>query len=285
MQVAIDTSTDTASLAIVQDSEVLAELTWRCGQNHTTQLLPHLTHLLNQIKLSLQSTTGIIVARGPGSFNGLRVGISTAKGLAFSLGIPIVGISSLEAEAYQHAETGLPICPIFNAGRGEIATAIYQKKRNKWRQLIAEHIITVETLRSQITTKTMFCKTMSTLLEAGVSVVQTLDILVNMTKNDRIKQSILQVKERIVEGSDIAQALSASGFFPSVVSKMVQVGEESGSLPAVLDKTGDYYEKKVDSAINALMGFLEPIMIVVVGSIVLVIILALYLPIFSMSSM
>jgi len=157
MQLAIDTSTDTASLAIVQDSEVLAELTWRCGQNHTTQLLPHLAHLLNQTKLSLQSTTGIIVARGPGSFNGLRVGISTAKGLAFSLGIPIVGISSLEVEAYQHAETNLPICPIFNAGRGEIATAIYQTKHNEWRQLIAEHITTVETLCSQITTKTIFC--------------------------------------------------------------------------------------------------------------------------------
>jgi len=157
MQLAIDTSTDTASLALVQDNEVLAELTWRCGQNHTTQLLTHLAHLLNQTKLNLQSADGIIIARGPGSFNGLRVGISTAKGLALSLGIPIVGISSLEAEAYQHAETGLPICPIFNAGREEIATAIYQKKHNEWRQLTAEHITTVETLCSQITTKTIFC--------------------------------------------------------------------------------------------------------------------------------
>jgi len=109
MQLAIDTSTDTASLALVQDSEVLAELTWRCGQNHTTQLLPHLSHLLNQVNLSLQSASCIIVARGPGSYNGLRVGISTAKGLAFSLGIPIIGISTLEAEAYQHAEIGLPV--------------------------------------------------------------------------------------------------------------------------------------------------------------------------------
>jgi tRNA threonylcarbamoyl adenosine modification protein YeaZ len=157
MQLAIDTSTDTASLALVQDGEVLAELTWRCGQNHTTQLLPRLAHLLNQSRLSLQSTTGIIVARGPGSFNGLRVGISTAKGLAFSLGIPIVGISTLEVAAYQHAETGLPICPILNAGREEIATAIYQKKQNEWRQLVSEHITTVDALCSQITTKTIFC--------------------------------------------------------------------------------------------------------------------------------
>jgi len=157
MQLAIDTSTDTASIALVQDSEVLAELTWRSGQNHTVDLLPHLAHLLNQAKLNLQSTSGIIVARGPGSFNGLRVGISTAKGLAFSLGIPIVGIGTLAVEAYQHAETGLPICPIFNAGRGEIATAMYQMQGSDWRRLATEHITTVEALCSQITTKTIFC--------------------------------------------------------------------------------------------------------------------------------
>jgi len=157
MELAIDTSTDTASLALIQDSQVLAELTWRSGQNHSTQLLPNLNHLLNQSKLHLQSLTGIIVARGPGSFNGLRVGISTAKGLAFSLGIPIVGICSLEAEAYQYAEIGLPVCPIFNAGRGEIATALYQKKRNEWYQLALEHITTVDALCSQTTTKTVFC--------------------------------------------------------------------------------------------------------------------------------
>ncbi|MFC2016382.1 tRNA (adenosine(37)-N6)-threonylcarbamoyltransferase complex dimerization subunit type 1 TsaB [Chloroflexota bacterium] len=157
MQIAIDTSTDTASLALIQDGEVLAELTWRCGQNHTTQLLPHLSHLLNQTKLSLQSASCIIVAKGPGSYNGLRVGISTAKGLAFSLGIPIIGISTLEVEAYQHAGRGLPIYPIFNAGRGEIATAMYQKRGNKWCQLTAEHITTVDALCSQIVAKTIFC--------------------------------------------------------------------------------------------------------------------------------
>jgi len=157
MQLAIDTSTNTVSLALVRDSEILTELTWRCGQNHTVELLPQLTHLLNQTRVNLQSTTGIIVAKGPGSFNGLRVGISTAKGLALSLGIPMIGVSTLEVAAYQHAETGLPVCPIFNAGRGEIAAALYQKKGNKWCQLTPEHITTVDTLCSQITTKTIFC--------------------------------------------------------------------------------------------------------------------------------
>jgi len=157
MQVAIDTSTDTASLALVQDGQVLTELTWRCGQNHSTQLLPHLFHLLKQTESSLQSANCVIVARGPGSYNGLRVGISTAKGLAFGLGIPIIGVSTLETEAYQHADRGLPICPLFNAGRGEITTAMYQKKGNKWCQLTAEHITTIDALCSQINSKTIFC--------------------------------------------------------------------------------------------------------------------------------
>ncbi len=157
MHLAIDTSTDTASVAIVRDSELLAELTWRSGQNHSVELLPHLSNLLNQVGLDIQSASGIIVAKGPGSFNGLRVGVSTAKGLAFSLGIPIVGISTLEVAAYPYAETGLPICPISNAGRVEIATAMYQKQGERWRQLSTEQITTVETLCSRITTPTIFC--------------------------------------------------------------------------------------------------------------------------------
>lgn len=157
MQLAIDTSTNTASLAIVSDDEVLAELSWRCGQNHSVELMPRLAQLLEQSRLELKALGGIIVARGPGSFNGLRVGVSTAKGLAFSLGVPIVGISTLEAAAFAHAETGLPICPILSAGRGEIATAIYQQKGGQWRQLITYHITTVDSLCSQITTKTIFC--------------------------------------------------------------------------------------------------------------------------------
>lgn len=157
MQLAIDTSTDTASLALVEDSVILVEITWRCGQNHTIQLLPHLTQLLEQSKVALESATAIIVARGPGSFNGLRVGISTAKGLALSLGIPIVGIGTLEVEAYPHAETGLPICAISNAGRGEIAAAFYQMEGEEWHRHTAEHITTVDALCSETTTRTLFC--------------------------------------------------------------------------------------------------------------------------------
>ena len=114
MQLAIDTSTDNTSLALVDEETVLFELTWRSRQNHTVELLPHLDYLLKQHHLDIKSISAVIVALGPGSFNGLRVGISTAKGLAMSLDIPLIGISTLSAEAYPQAVTGLPICPIFN---------------------------------------------------------------------------------------------------------------------------------------------------------------------------
>ena len=157
MYLAIDTSTETASLAIIQENRVLAELTWHCQQNHSVELMPNINRLLEQSGASLKALSGVIVARGPGSFNGLRVGVSTAKSLAFSLGVPLAGISTLEAAAYQYAEVGFPVCPIFNAGRGEIAAAICQRKDNLWHQVIAEHITTVDKLCSQITTKTIFC--------------------------------------------------------------------------------------------------------------------------------
>ncbi len=157
MLLTIDTSTDSASLALVQDSKTLAEATWRCGQNHSVELLPRLSQLLNETETELKAIDCILVAKGPGSFNGLRVGLSTAKGLAFSLDIPIIGISSLELEACQHAESDLPIGPIFNARRGEIATALYQNKDNKWQQLTPEHITTIEALDSEIKGKTLFC--------------------------------------------------------------------------------------------------------------------------------
>jgi type IV pilus assembly protein PilC len=129
-----------------------------------------------------------------------------------------------------------------------------------------------------------FCKTMGTLLAAGVSVLEVFDILATMTKNDVIKDAIVRSREYIVQGANVSLGLATAGFFPNMVVKMIQVGEESGSLPQVLERTSDYYERKVDSSINTILGLLEPIMIVTVGGIVLVVILAMYLPIFSMSA-
>ncbi|UCG47789.1 MAG: type II secretion system F family protein [Phycisphaerales bacterium] len=130
-----------------------------------------------------------------------------------------------------------------------------------------------------------FCRTMSTLLAAGVSVLEALDILSTMSKNDVIRAAVVKTRNHIVEGSNISLSMTAIGFFPNLVVKMTQVGEESGSLPVVLNRTSMYYERRVDATITTLMSMLEPIMIVAVGAIVAVVVLALYLPIFTMSDM
>jgi len=157
MELAIDTSTETASIALSSEGVVVAELTWNVGQNHTAELMPNLIYLLHQTKSDLKDMNGLIVAKGPGSFNGLRVGMSVAKGLAFALSAPLVGISTLEVEAWPHAATALPICPILNAGRGEIATALFQIRRGKWRRLLEEHITTLDSLLIEIKGRTILC--------------------------------------------------------------------------------------------------------------------------------
>jgi len=157
MELAIDTSTAIASLALSVKGEVQAELTWHAGRSHTTELMPTIVHLLHLAKVEIKDMEGIIVAKGPGSFTGVRVGVSTAKGLCFALGVPLVGISTLEVEAFAHAATSLPVCPILGAGRGEIAAALFQMRGEKWARLIAEHITNIDDLCAEFKDRTIFC--------------------------------------------------------------------------------------------------------------------------------
>lgn len=142
MLLAIDTSTAIASIALFgqvaggDQPGVLAEHTWRAGQHHTTQLLPQVERLLADAGIAPPDLTAIGVALGPGSFNGIRVGMATAKLLATSLDLPLVGASTLEATAFAQREAvalatlaaGRPayIRPLEDAGRGQIATALYR---------------------------------------------------------------------------------------------------------------------------------------------------------------
>lgn len=157
MELSIDTSSSIASLALSRDESVLAELTWRCGQNHSVELIPSIDKLMDMVKVERSSLTGVIVAKGPGSFNGLRVGIATAKGLAYALNIPVVGISTLEVEAFPHLTAGLPVCPVHNAGRGEIAVALFQQQGDRRIRLREEQITTINELAERISQTTIFC--------------------------------------------------------------------------------------------------------------------------------
>jgi type IV pilus assembly protein PilC len=128
----------------------------------------------------------------------------------------------------------------------------------------------------------MFCKTLGTLIGAGVSLLDAFSILADMTNNELLRRGVLETREKMVEGKNISQSMEEVGLFPGVAIKMAQIGENSGSLSSVMEKTSEYYEKKVDTLVSLMLGMLEPILIITVGGIVLVVILAMYLPIFSM---
>ncbi|MGQ9545638.1 MAG: tRNA (adenosine(37)-N6)-threonylcarbamoyltransferase complex dimerization subunit type 1 TsaB [Dehalococcoidia bacterium] len=157
MELAIDTSSNMVSVALSHGGDLLASLMWQTRQNHTVELLPNLIWLLQRAGVELDFVEAIIVAKGPGSFNGLRVGLSTAKGLASALSIPLLGVSTLEAEAYPFAFTRLPLRPIHKAGRGEIVTALYREEGEEWQCLEAENVTTVEALCGKVKQETLFC--------------------------------------------------------------------------------------------------------------------------------
>ena len=128
-----------------------------------------------------------------------------------------------------------------------------------------------------------FCRTMSNLLRGGVPVLEVFDILCEMTRNDVMRAALTRTRADIVGGSSIHLSMAGTNFFPNMVIKMVRAGEDSGSLWKLLDRTADYYEEKVDALIAMMTSLLEPILIIIVGIIVLAVVVALYLPIFSLS--
>jgi type IV pilus assembly protein PilC len=123
-------------------------------------------------------------------------------------------------------------------------------------------------------------RTLSALVSAGVPLLQALDITGKTAGNHVIEQSMASVIENVKNGGTIAEPLQDSPVFPAMVSHMVSVGEETGSLDVMLAKIADFYEDQVDAAVKALTSILEPVMIVFVGGIVGFIVISMYLPLF-----
>jgi tRNA threonylcarbamoyladenosine biosynthesis protein TsaB len=122
---ALDTSTRQASVALCSEDELSGEYTWHVGNNHSVELLERIQQLLAECSITMPDIDGVAVATGPGSFNGLRVAVSTAKALAFALKKPLVGVSTLDSIAAQQQQWDGPICAILEAGRAELYAACY----------------------------------------------------------------------------------------------------------------------------------------------------------------
>lgn len=128
-----------------------------------------------------------------------------------------------------------------------------------------------------------FTRTMATLLESGVPILTAFDIVAETVNNTVYEEAILVAKASIKEGNTIAEPLEASGEFPTMVTQMIQIGEESGAITSMLDKVADFNEREVEEAVQALVSAMEPLAIVVMAIVVGTIVVAMFLPMFKIA--
>jgi type IV pilus assembly protein PilC len=127
-----------------------------------------------------------------------------------------------------------------------------------------------------------FCRTLATLVTSGVPILEALSITASTAGNRVISDAVLDTRKNIEAGRSLASPLEASGAFPPMVTQMIAVGEETGSLDTMLSKIATFYEEEVDTAVEGLMALLEPVMIVFLGVIIGGIVVSMYLPMFDL---
>jgi len=129
-----------------------------------------------------------------------------------------------------------------------------------------------------------FCRTLSTLLASGVSILEALDITARTAGNAVVEESVLTTRRSIERGETIANPLRETAVFPPMVVQMIGVGEATGALDTMLSKIADFYEEEVDIAVAGMLTLMEPVMIAGLGGVVGGIVIAMYLPIFGLIS-
>src|ERR1041385_9028271 len=133
MLLAIDTATRSLSLALHDGQQICAEMTWTTPNQHTVELMPAIRQLLERAHLVPADLTLLAVSQGPGSFNGLRIGFSLAKGLAMALAIPLVAIPTLNVTAAAQPCFDGTLIAVIQVGRGLICMESYSWAKNRWR--------------------------------------------------------------------------------------------------------------------------------------------------------
>ena len=127
-----------------------------------------------------------------------------------------------------------------------------------------------------------FSRTLSTLLSSGVPILQSLDITARTAGNVVIENAIIQIRDGVEQGKSFVEPLRASELFPHMVAQMVGIGEQTGALDSMLGKIADFYEQEVDTAIANLLTLMEPALIGFLGVTIGGIVIAMYMPMFSL---
>lgn len=126
-------------------------------------------------------------------------------------------------------------------------------------------------------------RTLSTLLSSGVGLIEAIDIAARTSGNYVIEQALMRSKESVTQGKSFTSPLSKEKAFPPMVVQMISIGEQSGTMDVMLGKIADFYEDEVENAVKTMTSLIEPIMMVVLGGIIAVLVIAMYLPVFTMA--
>ena len=155
--IAIDTSTQLCGLCLYSRGQVIAEDCWHSARTHTVEAMPAVSRMLARAGLQPAQLDGVVAGLGPGSFTGLRIGLSIAKGLALALHVPLVGICTLDAIAYAHADRCLPIFAATRAGRGRFCTARYSARHGTVERVSEFQVLAREAFALDAEGRTLFC--------------------------------------------------------------------------------------------------------------------------------
>ncbi len=158
------------------------------------------------------------------------------------------------------------------------------RRSRKFRQTVDRILLKVPVIGSILNKASIarFARTLSTMSAAGVPLVEALDSVAGATGNVVYGDAVLRMREDVATGQSLQLSMRQRNLFPNMVIQMVSIGEESGSLDDMLAKVADFYEEQVDNAVDAMSSLLEPLIMVILGTLVGGLVVAMYLPIFSM---
>jgi tRNA threonylcarbamoyladenosine biosynthesis protein TsaB len=147
----IDTSSIVASMAVLSEEKLVAEYTVNNKKTHSEKMMGVLDKVLEDSGFGLGDIDAIAVTKGPGSFTGIRIGMASAQGMAHALGIPIIGVNTLDGLAYNLLESESLLCPVVDAQRGDVYTSLYRFEGDELVRLWRYEIIDAEALREKLT--------------------------------------------------------------------------------------------------------------------------------------
>jgi type IV pilus assembly protein PilC len=176
---------------------------------------------------------------------------------------------------------------IFGTIGGGLYSFIESWKRSEKIQMAMDRILLRAPIFGDIIRKSVIARwtrTLSTMFAAGVPLVESLESVGGAAGNHVYKVATRQIQSEVATGTNLTTAMQNVDLFPNMVTQMVAIGEESGALDSMLGKVADFFEQEVDDAVEALSSLMEPIIMVVLGTLIGGMVVAMYLPIFKMGS-